>query len=87
MNILFHKRFEKKYVKLDTKMKEQFKKRRDVFLKNPEHPLLHNHELSGGMTGTWSINITSDVRAHYLFVSHDTVLFIDIDTHHNLYGS
>lgn len=87
MKIFLHKRFEKKYAKLETRIKEHFKKRRDVFLKNPEHPLLHNHELSGNMAGIWSIHITGDIRAHYIHIDSDTVLFVDIDTHHNLYGS
>jgi len=85
MNIIFHKNFEKKFIKLSSRIQESFRKRRDLFLENPLHPQLNNHPLTGDRKGQWSINVTGDWRAIYIFKGEDTAVFIDIDTHGNLY--
>lgn len=86
MIILLHRDFKKKFTKLHPKLKKQFWERRDLFLQNPFHPLLNNHALSGNRQAQWSINITGDWRLIYEFTDTDTVVFLDIDTHNNLYG-
>ena len=85
MNIIFHKNFEKKFIKLSSRIQESFRKRRDLFLENPLHPQLNNHPLTGDRKGQWSINVTGDWRAIYIFKGEDTAVFIDIDTHGNFY--
>ena len=85
MNIIFHKNFEKKFIKLSSRIQESFRKRRDLFLENPLHPQLNNHPLTGDRKGQWSINVTGHWRAIYIFKGEDTAIFIDIDTHGNLY--
>jgi len=85
MRIILHRNFEKKFVKLHSKLKERFKERRNLFLENPLHPQLSNHPLGGKRIGQWSINITGDWRAVYVFQDKHTVVFIDLDTHSNLY--
>jgi len=85
MEIILHRNFEKKFIKRPPKIQEAFKNRRDLFLKNPFHPLLNNHPLSGNKKGQWSINITGDWRAIYIFKDKNTVVFIEIDTHSNFY--
>ncbi len=85
MKYFFHKRFEKKFVKLDSKIRKNFKVRRNIFFKDPFNPILRNHPLSGNRKGQWSINISGDWRVIYVFKNKDTVVFIDIDRHSNLY--
>ncbi len=52
-----------------------------------EFHLLRNHALSGDRAGQWSINVTGDWRAVYVFGEKEgVVIFIDIDTHSNLYS-
>ncbi|TSC75217.1 MAG: Uncharacterized protein G01um101430_540 [Parcubacteria group bacterium Gr01-1014_30] len=85
MEIILHRSFEKKFIKRPPKIQEAFKNRRNLFLENPLHPLLNNHPLSGDRKGQWSINVTGDWRAIYVFRDESTVVFIDIDTHSNLY--
>ena len=85
MIIILHRNFEKKFIKLTSKLKEKFKERRNLFLEDHFHSLLNNHQLGGDRIGQWSINITGDWRAIYVFKDKDTVIFIDIDTHGNLY--
>ena len=85
MKLILHRNFEKRFVKLDQKIREKFRERRDLFIQNPFHPLLDNHALAGDREGQWSINITGDWRAIYVWMDENTVIFLDIDTHSNLY--
>ena len=87
MIIGFDRTFEKKFAKLPNKVREQFKKRKDLFVQEPYHPLLYNHNLHEPYAGCRSINVTGDYRAIFFHVSDSTVRFINIDTHHNLFGT
>lgn len=85
MRIEFHRLFKKRYRKAPVKIRNQFDERVLIFEKEPFNPLLNNHPLTGDRNGQWSINITGDWRAVYIFSGADAVIFIDIDTHGNLY--
>ena len=86
MKVVFHKNFDKKYSKLQVSEKEQFKERKDIFLKEEFNPILHNHSLKGKYKGYRSINISGDLRAVYKHLNQDTIIFVSIDTHSNLYS-
>jgi len=86
MKILLHKNFEKRYKKLRLGEKRRFKKQRDLFLENPYHPLLHNHPLQGPYRGYRSIGISGDLRAIYKIIDPDTVYFVALGTHNELYS-
>lgn len=85
MKIEFHRHFTKHYKNIPPKIRYQFEERLFIFEENPFHPLLNNHPLTGDRKGQWSINVTGDWRAIYVFKNEDTIVFIDIDTHSNLY--
>lgn len=85
MRVLYHKNFNKEYKKLSFKVKEQFKIRLRLFLENPFNPLLDNHALHGKWINFRSINVTGDFRAIYKYLNNDTVEFVIINTHSNLY--
>ncbi len=85
MKIDFHRHFKKRYKKIPLKIRNQFDERLILFEKESFHPQLNNHPLTGDRIGQWSINITGNWRAIYVFGDKDTVIFIDIDTHPNLY--
>lgn len=85
MTIEFHRLFKKRYKKIDSKIRRQFDERLILFEKDLFHPLLNNHQLSGDRVGQWSINVTGDWRAIYVFKDKNTLIFIDIDIHSNLY--
>lgn len=85
MRIEFHRTFNKRYRKIPKKVREQFDSRLLLFEDNPFHSLLRHHALYGERRGQWSINITGDWRALYEFLDSDSVIFLDIDTHGNLY--
>ena len=83
--ILFHKDFEKKQKRFDKKVRVRLYSRLKIFEKDMHNPILNNHPLHGEWQGYWSINITGDVRAIYYLQHADTFIFVDIDTHSNLY--
>lgn len=85
MRIEFHKTFKKRYNKVPFKIRNQFEERLRVFEKDLSNPLLNNHQLTGDRKGEWSINITGNWRAIYVWRDKETIVFIDIDTHSELY--
>ena len=85
MILALHKNFGKHYKKLKSAKKKKFKERRDLFLIDEFNPILNNHALKGKYKGYRSINITGYLRALYTKTG-DTVTFVAIDSHSNLYG-
>ena len=85
MIIIFHPSFKKRYKKVSLKIRSKFDERLFLFEEDLYHPQLNNHPLGGDREGQWSINITGDLRAVYVFKGRDIIIFIDIDTHSNLY--
>lgn len=81
-----HKNFEKKYLKLQIKIRGRFRERRDLFLNDQFHPLLDNYALHGEWEGYRSINVSGDFRAVFK-QEGEVATFVDIDTHHKLYGT
>lgn len=86
MNVLFHKNFKKQYKKLRFNEQGHCDERIALFVRDPYHPVLNNHSLGGEYKNFKSINITGDLRALFELADKDTVLFITIDTHSNLYS-
>ena len=85
MQVLIHRNFGKQFAKVSAQIKIKFSLRRDLFLQDPSYPLLNNHPLTGDRKGEWSFNVTADWRVIYEFVDFDTVVFLEIGTHSNLY--
>ena len=85
MIVDFHKSFKKELKMLPKKGQEQFLKRFELFLQNPNHPILNNHKLKGGLEGMRSINIMGDIRLIYEEVGKNKVLFLMIGSHSKLY--
>ena len=85
MKIFTHGDFDKAYVKLRDGEKSRFKERRSMFLNDPFYPILNNHALKGKYVGYRSINIGGDLRAVFKMLDEETAVFMDIDTHPNLY--
>ncbi|MDB5245150.1 MAG: toxin of the YafQ-DinJ toxin-antitoxin system [Parcubacteria group bacterium] len=82
-----HPRFEKKIARLPKPIRIALASRLELFLYDDRHPLLNDHALSGDRSGQRSINITGDWRLIYERIDTNLVLLLDIDTHHNLYGT
>ena len=87
MIVYYSKKFQKSYRKLSVKLREQFKERRDLFLKNPFDSKLNNHLLHDPYAGCRSINVTGDYRAIFYYETESVIQFIIIGTHHELFGT
>ena len=85
MEINFHKRFDKQFIKLPTKAQQEFKQRLILFIGNPFNHTLNNHILSGKYEGCRSINITGDLQAIYE-IKNGSIYFMMIGTHSELYS-
>lgn len=85
MQIIYSKKFEKRLAKLPLKVEQQFERRLELFLKNPSNALLGIHPLKGVLSGYRSFSVTGDYRVIFKYLSTDSVKFIDIGTHSQLY--
>lgn len=85
MIIVIQKGFEKDLKKTPLKVQEKFFDRLTLFEKDQFNPSLNNHALKGTYLGYRSINVTGDIRAIFK-KNDDTIIFVAIDSHSNLYG-
>ncbi len=88
MQIFFHKKFDKRFVKLPKKIQEKFFVTLETFSQNMYDKRLNNHELKGKHRYHRSINITGDIRAIYQGADNPIhgVIFLDIGSHSELYS-
>lgn len=77
-------KFNKQLIKAPLPIKIAFRARLEVFIKEPFHPQLNNHSLSGKLKGYRSINVTGDWRALYS-ENKNEVIFELLGTHSRLY--
>lgn len=84
MDAYWHRLFLKKLKKLPVKIRSRFGERLELFLAMPTDPSLNNHSVEKVFPDCRSINITGDYRAIFK-VEQDTVIFITIGTHAELY--
>lgn len=86
MQYILSKQFEKSFSKLSKKIKNKAIGQLEIFVIDPMDVRLKNHSLSGKWSKFRSISITGDVRAIYTIVDADSVRFIDIGSHSELYS-
>lgn len=80
----FRKIYRKK-VRNDTLLKQRFWKAMELFSKNPFHPKLRTHKLSGKLEGLWAFMVTYDCRVVFKFLDGDEVLLVDVGGHEEVY--
>ncbi|OGE31075.1 hypothetical protein A2631_05355 [Candidatus Daviesbacteria bacterium RIFCSPHIGHO2_01_FULL_44_29] len=88
MKIQYDPDFLKTLKKLDAKIRKSFKKRIEIFLKDPFDPRLDNHELNREYQGYRSIDINADYRVIYEEIykgAEPIAYFFQIGTHEELY--
>lgn len=84
MNIVYTKKFQKRFKLLNPKLQNQFFERMDIFLKNPNDPQIRNHPLKGYLRGYRSFSVTGDVLI-FKYLSKKEIKLIDIGTHNQVY--
>ena len=70
---------------MSTKIQQKFDERFLLFCENKNNQLLDLHKLTGQYLGKYSIDITGDYRAIFEHVGDDSVQFLRIGTHNQLY--
>jgi addiction module RelE/StbE family toxin len=85
MTVFLHQNFKKAYKKRPPSVRKRFDEQLVLFSKDPFDQKLKNHPLYGKWTGYRSINVTGDFRAVFKQQA-EVATFVDLDTHHNLYG-
>lgn len=86
MTIDFHTSFHKQVSNLKPGQKQHLKDALLLFADDPYHPNLHNHPLTGEWKGFRSISFGGDWRIHYKAINDNTVLFVAVGTHSQLYA-
>ena len=87
MNIFFAKKFRKNYDRLQARTRQQCNEQLRLFESDPFHRSLENHPLHGEYADCRSINVTGDYRALFYHEGENIVHFINIGTHHELFGT
>ena len=85
MNVDFTKAFNKQFEKLPRKKQEQAKGAIILFLHDISAYPLRNHALKGQWLGYRSISAGGDFRLHFKMIDKNTVLFVAVGTHSQLY--
>jgi len=85
MEIIFSKRFSKKYDKLSKGLKEKFKLKLIVFSNDIKDPILNIHSLHGSYDGFYSFNVNADYRVIFRYAEIEIVELVMIGTHSELY--
>lgn len=81
MKIYYSSKFEKEYKKLPKKIKIVAEKKENSFRKNPFHPQLETHKLTGKLQGYWAFSIDHQYRIIFEFASQDIIWFHSVGTH------
>jgi mRNA-degrading endonuclease YafQ of YafQ-DinJ toxin-antitoxin module len=81
--------FDKQRKQAPLAIKEAFQETVALFLEDPDHPTLRNHELKEKFAGYRSIDVTPDVRAVFKQArsgGQTVIVFHLLGTHKELYG-
>lgn len=75
----------RKKVRNDALLKQRFWKAMELFSRNPFHPRLRTHKLSGKLEELWAFTVAYDCRVVFKFLNGNEVLLVDIGTHEEVY--
>jgi len=85
MNVYFSDHFDRQYnSRLTQSEKIKVFDAVELFIDNPFHKDLRNHELEDQWAGYRSISVTGDLRLHFKIIG-DNVYFVAVGTHQQLY--
>lgn len=87
MKIKYHKKFEKRFKKLPSSLKDKVVSAIKKFTNNPSYKTLENHPLTGKLRGKRAFKVTGNYRV--VFEEHDDyvlVVMLDVGTHPQVYG-
>lgn len=85
MNVDFSKAFNKQFEKLPQKKQLLAKVAVGLYLQDFNAASLRNHPLKGEWLGYHSISAGGDLRLHFRVINENTVLFVAVGSHSQLY--
>lgn len=85
MIIKFSSEFDDQFASLSKNQKQLATDAIELFLDNPDHEALRNHPLTEEWAGWNSISASYDLRVHYKQVDTETILFVAVGKHSDLY--
>jgi addiction module RelE/StbE family toxin len=85
MNIDFTKSFNKQFEKLPAKKQKRTQSAIALFIKDDSTLSLRNHTLKGKWVDYRSISAGGDLRLHFKVIGTNTILFVAVGTHSQLY--
>ena len=85
MQVDFTKAFDKQFAKLPLKRQEKARETIALYLQNVSAPSLRLHVLKGEWLGYQAISAGGDLRLHFKMVEQDTILFVAVGSHSQLY--
>jgi len=78
MRILYSSRFLRSFKKLPDKIQDEFRRREDIFQRNPFDPILKTHKLKD--RSDWAFLVTYEVRVIFTF-RKDIFRFLNVGDH------
>jgi len=78
MRILYSSSFLRSFGKLPVKIQDEFRRREDIFRRNPFNPILKTHKLKD--RSDWAFLVTYEIRVIFIF-RKDIFRFLDIGDH------
>ncbi len=88
INITFDPNFKKVYskrIKGNKKLESRVAERIKLFQQDSTNYFLRNHRLIGKSKGLCSFSITGDIRIIYQWIDKNTVLFLNVGSHNQVY--
>ncbi len=86
MKIVYHKDFNKSYLKLSSKQQDKVDKALELFMENPFDPQLKNHPLHGDQKGRRAIAAGGDLRIVFEEINnYKKVIFYCTGSHNQVY--
>ncbi|OGC82815.1 MAG: hypothetical protein A2788_01325 [Candidatus Abawacabacteria bacterium RIFCSPHIGHO2_01_FULL_46_8] len=85
MQVHFSRNFKKSFQKLQPRIQQQFAKRLDLFIQEPNHPQLQNHPLKGHMIGYRAFAVSGDYHVIYQIIDAKSIKLVDIGRHSQVY--
>lgn len=89
MKIFYSSQFIKHYkkrIKRHANLKNRFKERVNLFMEDRDTAILKDHKLRGEKKDFRAFSITGDIRVIYIEEDSETVIFIDVGSHSQIYG-
>lgn len=81
----YSREFDKQFARLPKALKDKAIDAIELFLDKPNEKSLRNHALSEKWHGYRSISADHDLRVHFKMIDDETVYFVAIGTHSQLY--